>query len=256
MRPLAILVLVFALAPGLASAQYTLILKNGRRITVESFREEGGMIKFQGLGGEIGIAKEQVREIVKGEERSRGFVVPRADRPVAPVAAPRETPEKAAGKDESAEERRAREEAEYRKRVQEITEKLKQARERYLRASRGQGGGEPLVLETEEQIRSRTDDLLSRLRDVQHNPQGPPDAGGARLLAPSPFAGVPATVELAPGSPVPRVDSPAPGYSARQRELSELRAEIAGLERERERLIGEMKRKNFDTAGLFLDDAR
>ena len=41
---------------GIADAQYVLVLKNGRQITVQSYREDGTMIKFNGLGGEIGIA--------------------------------------------------------------------------------------------------------------------------------------------------------------------------------------------------------
>jgi hypothetical protein len=254
MRALVTVAAFFFLQPGLASAQYTLILKNGRRITVQSFREEAGMVKFRALGGEVGIARDQVREIVKGGQASPGFVVPPGGEPrPAPPPAARETAEEPGAREPAREERRAREEAEYRKRVQEVTEKLKQAQERYLGATRGKGGGEPMVLETEEQIRARSEDLVSRLRDVQHHPAGPPDAGGARLLVPSPFSGVPAAVELAPGAPEPRVDSPAPSYSPRQRELSELRAEIARLERERERLIAEMKQKKLDAADLFLD---
>ena len=45
-------------------ADYTLILKNGRIITVEAYTEEGGMIIFSSYGGEIGIAKENVQSII------------------------------------------------------------------------------------------------------------------------------------------------------------------------------------------------
>jgi hypothetical protein len=48
-----------------ALADYTLILKNGRRITVETYRQEGRMIKFHALGGEIGISKDQIQSIEK-----------------------------------------------------------------------------------------------------------------------------------------------------------------------------------------------
>src|SRR6266496_744046 len=59
---------VFYLLVVPAFADYTLILKNGRRITVQSYREEGGTIKFQGLGGEIGIEKNQIQAIRKAGE--------------------------------------------------------------------------------------------------------------------------------------------------------------------------------------------
>ena len=41
------------------------MLKNGRQITVSSYREEGAMIKVTGLGGEIGISKEQIQTVRK-----------------------------------------------------------------------------------------------------------------------------------------------------------------------------------------------
>src|SRR5438874_13382368 len=53
---------------GIAEAQYVLILKNGRQISVQSYREEGSMIKFSGLGGEIAISKEQVQTIRRAGE--------------------------------------------------------------------------------------------------------------------------------------------------------------------------------------------
>src|SRR5580765_3956356 len=48
-------------------ADYTLVLKNGRRITVQSYREEGRMIKFRGLGGDIGISRDQIQSIQKAD---------------------------------------------------------------------------------------------------------------------------------------------------------------------------------------------
>jgi hypothetical protein len=46
---------------------------------------------------------------------------------------------------------------------------------------------------------------------------------------------------------------PPPAYSEKQKELSDLRSRIAALESDRDRLIEEMKVKNFDTGSLFLD---
>ena len=48
---------------GVAQAQYLLVLKNGRQIHVQSYRDDGSMIKFSGLGGEIAISKDQVQTI-------------------------------------------------------------------------------------------------------------------------------------------------------------------------------------------------
>lgn len=267
--PLAIAVLL--LWSGMSLAQYTLVLKNGRRITVQNYREEGGMIKFYGLGGEIGIARDQVKAILKpGEQEERGMVVPGAEavrvapaeaRPADKEAPPPKageqpkTQEKALSPEQIQAEERAKEEREYQKRVREITERLKSARDRYLMATRGSSGPEPTVPTTQEEMKTRADDLISRLRDAQHNPVGPSETGGVKLPGvPSSFAGSPpSTTELRPSQVAPSVDVPLPGYSEKQRELSELRNRVNQLEKERERLIQEMKQKNFDTGSLFLD---
>ena len=49
---------------GVLFANYTIVLKNGRRITVKSYREEGEMIRVRGMGGEFGIAKDQIESII------------------------------------------------------------------------------------------------------------------------------------------------------------------------------------------------
>jgi hypothetical protein len=50
----------------------------------------------------------------------------------------------------------------------------------------------------------------------------------------------------------PRVRSPLPAYSAKEKKLSKLRAQMTALKKERDKLIQEMKAKNFDTGSLFL----
>src|SRR2546428_6684828 len=50
---------------SLAQAPHVIVLKNGRQITLPSYREEGSMIKFACLGGEIGIPKDQIQAILK-----------------------------------------------------------------------------------------------------------------------------------------------------------------------------------------------
>ena len=250
---------------GPLRADYTLVLKNGRRITVQSYREEGGMIKFHGLGGEVSIGREQIQAILKaGEGEERGMVLPGVGGPpAAPVGeakveekreTPAEAKEKILSPEQKLAEERAQEEKEYQRRVREITEQIKAARDRYYLATKGTSSPEPSLLQSEEAMRSRTDDLISRLRDAQHNPAGPSDAGGVKLLTPSPFTSAPpTTTELRPGEVVPRVEPPVPTYTAKEKELSELRNQINQLQKERDRLIEEMKQKNFDTGSLFLE---
>lgn len=250
----------------LVFAQYTLVLKNGRRIAVQSYREESGMVKFSGFGGDVAIAKDQIQTIVKAsEETAQGTVFPPATGPGAPPALEeaRKTPdvkgkEPASGKAKTPEEQlaeeRAKEEKEYQKRVEQITQQLRGARERYSLLTRGKAGPEPSLLETEEAMKARTDDLNSRLRDVQNRDTIPSDAGGVRLSTPSPFTGVsPDIIALNPSTASPSVSPPAPSYSEREKELSNLRNQMGRLERERDQLIQEMKQKNFDTASLFLE---
>ena len=274
-------VVVFFCWSGPLFADYTLVLKNGRRITVQSYREEAGMIKFYGLGGEIGIAKDQIQSILKaGEMEGRGMVLPgsegsavgfretrQEEKKVA--SPPREGGDKIEGKKQvstepkesvlTPEERlaaeRAKEEKEYQRRVKELTEQMKATMDRYSLATRGSSGPEPTTPVTPEEMRTRADDLISRLRDSQHNPVGPSETGGVKLTdVPSPFTGAPpTTMELRPPQVAPRVDAPLPDYSAKQKELSNLRNQINQLQRERERLIQEMRQKNFDTGSLFLE---
>ncbi|HET7007275.1 MAG TPA: hypothetical protein VFK65_17350, partial [Candidatus Binatia bacterium] len=56
---------------GMVNAQYVIVLKNGRQLTVQSYREEGSTVKIQGLGGELGIPKEQIQSISKAGQNDR-----------------------------------------------------------------------------------------------------------------------------------------------------------------------------------------
>jgi hypothetical protein len=207
----------------------------------------------------VSIGREQIQAILKaGEREERGMVLPGVGVPPAPAVGEAKAEAKKEISPElkalSPEEERAKEEKEYQRRVREITEQIKAARDRYYLATKGTSSPEPSLLQSEEAMRSRTDDLISRLRDAQHNPAGPSDAGGVKLLTPSPFTGAPpTTTELRPGEVVPRVDPPVPTYTAKEKELSELRNQINQLQKERDRLIEEMKQKNFDTGSLFLE---
>ena len=241
--------------PGPLSADYTLILKNGRRITVQAYREEGGMIKFGGLGGEIGISREQIQSILKaGEPQSRGMSLLGTEKPTTGDAAtgqekkleasqapagqakgegkearPGQPQDKVLSPEEKLAEERAKEEKEYQSKVGQLTEQIKAARDRYSLATRGSSGPEPTLLQTEEAIRARTDDLTTRLRD----------AG----LVPG----------LRPGAAIPGVEAPLPSYTGKEKDLSDLRNLINQFDKERERLIQEMRQKGFGTGSLFLE---
>ena len=228
-------------------AQYTMVLKNGRRITVQSYREEGSMIKFPGMGGEIGIARDQIQTILKaGEPESRGMSIIGLEKAPTLPAAPSAEEKKEAGRAPAGEkaaevkekvlspeqrlaEERAKQEKEYQSKVRQLTEQIKAARDRYAVGTRGSSGPEPTLLQTEEAIRARSDDLTTRLRDAGLVP------------------------ELRPGETLPRVEIPLPGYSGREKDLSDLRNQLNQLSKERERLIEQMRQKNLDTGGLFLE---
>jgi hypothetical protein len=230
-------ILLFGVVP--VCAEYTLVLKNGRRITVESYREEGGMIKFKGFGGEIGINRDQIEKILRGEgEGSRGMVIgeeraPPSEPPSVGETAtekgerPAGTPETPQSSEEKLAEERAKEEKEYQERVKALTEQIKTLRDRYALATRGTTGPEPSAPTSEEELKARQDDLVSRLRDAQQ-------AAAGSAAAPS-------------------VKTPLPGYTGKQKELSDMRNRLYQLEKERDKLIGEMKQKNFDTGSLFLE---
>ncbi len=226
-----------------AGAQYVIVLKNGRQIHVQNYREDGAMIKFSGLGGEIGIAKDQVQSIRRAGESaadSSGLALDRLPAAPAvspaPAARPADQPQArapASASPETAKQKAAEEEKAYREKVKDLNLRLKDLRERYALITRGNRGNEPQFFTTEEAFQGHQDDLLSRLRDAQNRQQGL--ATGA-----------------AAGSPPFSLDPP-PAYSGKQKELSDLRAEIARLESERQSLIDEMKAKNFDTAALIVD---
>jgi len=208
------LLIGFAVVFGLAAplfADYTLVLKNGRTVTVEAYKEEGGMIIFSSYGGEISIAKENVQSIIPAEGR-----VGRTDLPeveyvpgetgvAAPdqetVARPSEVPPLATKEniltpEEIRAEERAKEETEYLKKVIEITDRIKVMRARYAVAIKGSSDPGSKRISLEEAAR-----LVA-------------DKGG---------------------------------------KLSGLRKQVFRLTNDRERLIQEMRQKNFASGSLFLE---
>ena len=236
--------LVFALFCGGAvpvAAEYTLVLKNGRRITVQSYREDKGLIKFNGLGGEIGISKEQIQAIRQGDNAAAGDLdLTRVEPSAEPVAEAQEgIRQKSVGPDEE----RAREEKEYQGRVKELNDRLKAAQDSYAESIRGSAGSDPMQLVTDEQVRARQDDVTARFKDAQNNPSEP---APVKLLTPSPFSSLPPTVtDVQPsGRTVSPYESPQ-SLTERQQQLLDLRNQMVELEKERERLIDEMRQKNI-----------
>jgi hypothetical protein len=229
---------------GTANAQYVLVLKNGRQISVQSYREEGSMIKFSGLGGEIAISKEQVQTIRRAGEGDRlgppSLAVDRLpptispERPPAPTKSAEAKPANVTPPvEEQQAKKRAEEEKAYQDKVKELTQKLKEMRERYSLITRGNSGPEASFFTTEEAFKGQQADLISRLRDAQYKAQGLPTGSASR-------------------SPPFSLDAPPP-YTEREKELSDLRARINQVENDRQNLIEEMKAKNFDAGSLFLD---
>jgi hypothetical protein len=106
------------------------------------------------------------------------------------------------------------------------------------------------MLTSEEQLRARTDDIISRALDAQYKPSDP---AATKLVTPSPFSSLPPTItEINPPSAAP--PSPTinlPPYTPRQKELSDLRSQTLQLEREREKLIDEIKQKKIRGAVLL-----
>jgi hypothetical protein len=207
-------------------AQHVIVLKNGRQITVQSYREEGSMIKFTGLGGEIGLPKDQIQAILKpGQSNRPGVSIPELEAASAPPATSQQksaTPS-APGlepRPQSADETTSTndEEKEYQKRLAEVTQKLEKANRDFFEASQG-GGTEANV--TKEGLRSWTMDLASRIHDSQKVPGG----GGDSSTPPTP-----------PYAPV---------YTPKEKELSDLRAQVDRLQKERDALIQEMKSRKI-----------
>ncbi len=273
---LGILVLFGSSTP--VSADFILTLKNGRTVHVEAYSENEGVIIFSSYGGEIRIAKEDVQSItpavggttarlatpqgdavpvkppqtVPGEEK---LALPGQKQKIeATMDKPVDTGEKVLTPEEIKAAEKAEEEKQYRLKVREVTARLKAKRDQFAVATRRTPGPAPSILDSQEAIRARTADLNSRLKDARRTPAGPSDRGVVRLEQPSPFTGAPPTIiDLKSGPAAKRVQPLLTPYSPKEKKLSLLRGQILALEKERDRLIQEMRRKNFNTASLFLE---
>jgi hypothetical protein len=227
----------------IANAQYVVVLKNGRQLTVQNYREDGTMIKFSGLGGEIAISKDQVETIRRAEASDSastrapsldGLSAKNPPEPPPASSPPAESKAPAAVSIEQQQaKKRAQEAKAYEDRLKDLTVQLKELRERYSLMTRGNKGPEPSFFTTEKAFKGQQDDLLSRLRDAQNKAQGLPTGSAAT-------------------SPQFSLDAP-PAYTERQREPSDLRSRISQIETERDRIIDEMRAKGFEVGSLFLE---
>ena len=234
---------------GQCEAQYDLILNNGRQITVQSYREDAGMIKFNGFGGEISIGKGHVKAIRKsGEGAPKGFTSPTLESSNTTESNPPPPPSEERTEPTPPPEG----EKEYQQKLLDVNERLKAARDNYSQAIRGTTSSEPSLLTTEAQLKAREDDIISRALDARYKPSTP---ATTRLVTPSPFSTLPpATVDIQPPPEAsPRYGTALPQYTPRQKELSALRSQILDLEMQKERLIEEMNRKSFDSGKLLLE---
>ena len=214
-----------------AFADFTLVLKNGRRITAQSYREEGSTIKVHGLGGEFGIPKDQIQTILKADQsEQRGLSISDLEASSRQTQAPAPEPSVPSARDaeeaptpgEKKSAVEANEEQEYQKRLAEVTQKLETAKRQYLDATQGGGTGSNV---SKEGFSGWVADLGSRIRDSQKVPGG----GGP--------AGTP-----------PMRGYEAPVYTPKEKELSDLRSQIDSLQKEGDNLVQEMKSKNIPTA--------
>ncbi len=223
------------------SADYTIILKNGREFTVQNYREEVGIVKFYGFGGEISILKNQIQTIRPAAESKPSAEAPRRFGP-ADVAenrmpalgrtniAPQTLESNPVGEEKGKTEPSVKQEEVYQQMIKKIDDQLKELRSQYATETRGNTGDDPFLFTTEEAFRGHQEDLLSRLRDAQYRAQGLPSGGEAQS---PPFS-----------------TNPPPAYTEKQKLLSGLRNQLHDLESERERVIAEMKTRDMDTGSL------
>lgn len=264
---------VLWLVPAYLFADYTVLLKSGGRITVKGYWEEKGMVKFHGLGGEIGIAVDQIQAIVRaGETARQGMVIAAIKSQVAGAAkeglALGKLGSAVALTDERArdlrveKDLRAETEKGYQGMHDAVTGAIKSRTDLHWLLTRGKTTPDPTLLETLEALNGRINDLMSRLKDAQYNPARRA-TGVVRMITSSPFAGQNMTIELSPTGVVrpgsvdalpfpvtPTVDAPLPKYSGSEAEISVLRGQLEQLYGERKRLIDVFKQEGLFSGSL------
>jgi len=286
-----IVVLAMALcSPGFLFADYTIVLENDRRITVKEHWEEGGMLKFPALGGEIGIDRGQIQDIFPARATEpQGIVI--NDLQNDPIPRPSKA-NIVTSSDEFAKVppapkiRRFEVEDEAEKDYQfmygEIRQQIELRRNLRWLITRGTTNPEPTLIHSLRVLNARIDDLISRIKDSEHNPTRSRGTGIVNLEVGSPFGGgrmmiglrhggkiVPGRVIARPGDMARpgKVDFPKrvthfrarvghfPEYTYRQKVLSELRAQLIDFYEERMKLIEGMKQRGLFTGSVPFEDS-
>ncbi len=275
--------------PGVLFADYTIVLENGRRMTVKKYWEEGGMVKFQGLGGEIGITRNQIESIAQATETEpQGVVIamiqnsPTMITPTVNLLASgedvAETPPSPNVREFEVEDQLARE---YQGTYRDLTQQIESRRELRWLITRGTTSPDPTLLNSLRVINARIDDLLSRVKDAKVDPAQSRGTGIVNLEVGSSFGGGRMIMGLRHGGKfVPgrvithRADvarpgkvgfpdrvSPLPGhqllpeYTYQQRELSNLRNQLINLYDQRKRLIQDMKDRGIFTGSMPFEES-
>lgn len=229
---------------GSLYADYTLFLKNGRSITVQRYREEGGKIIVYSPGVELTIAKDQIESIVR-VEKGEGEVKEQKEKPV-------DIQEKAKTPEELLKERRAKEEKEYQKRVEKITGQIEAMNDRHNVAIGGSTNFRFKLISPEESRRLAWKMIQpSGGKDVDEGPRRPVEA--VICCTTSGIEVIVRSKDYASGKLIKLRNQMFPRRKGEKGgKLAKLRNQMFQLTKERKKLIQEMKQENFDTGSLFL----
>jgi hypothetical protein len=277
--------------PGVLFADYTIVLENGRRVTVQNYWEESGMVKFRGLGGEIGIARKQIQSIAQATETEpHGVVISMIEN--SPIVITPTVNLLASEKDVAqtvpspnvrqfeVEDQLARE---YQGTYRDLKQQIQSRRELRWLITRGTTSPDPTLINSLRVLNARIDDLNSRIKDSEHNPARSRGTGIVNLEVGSPFGGGRMTIglrhggKIVPGRVIARhgdmarpgkrnlpekvlhhkqkVRVPLPGYSYREKELSELRNQLIDLYDQRKQLIQDMKDRGIFTGSIPFEES-
>lgn len=260
--------------PSLLLADYTIVLKNGGRITVKDYRDEEGMIRFKGPWGSIGLSREQIQSIREARDgEARGLVVAAMKKSPLQAEASQETlaakgvpagitgvaNDKATSR-QTEKDLRSEKEKSYQDKYEALVEAIKSKTDLYWLLTRGTSDIDPTLLKTLEAIDGRINDINARIKDILYGPAR--EASPVRLLTNSPFSGQYGTTRLDPAGVVspgfvdaqpftaPTVGAAPPSYSVEEKGLSDLRRQLEMLYQERKKLIESFEQEKFFTGSL------
>jgi len=170
---------------------------------------------------------------------------------------------------------------EYQDTDRDLTQHIESRRELRWLITRGTTSPDPTLINSLRVLNARIDDINSRMKDSQHNPTRSRGTGIVNLEVGSPFGGGRMIMGLRHGGKVfpgrviarhadmarpgkvnlpakvlhhkQKVRVPLPGYSYREKELSELREQLIVLYDVRRKLIEDMKQRGMFTGSVPFD---